>query len=338
MKLRKIIAVLLVGACAGTMTIAVNAKEVDLKKELTAIIDGTDSVHLEKSGNPALEYADGEGIKVSGRNKDSDAIDFKIDKLSPGRSYTLKVTFVSDKATKFGIVQAESPWGLITASEENVKTATLEYTFKPSYDDGKVDGQNKFRLTTPGDITDYYIKSIDLEPPAYGDANEIIAIDDSNNKVKKTKSEGKRIVTKSELAKLVNTKLQHDTVVGKSVKVRVIISEPSKIKDDIYVTGYVDGDAVTKVKARFDKKFTNTAAVIHFDQTGSWGQTVRIAAKVNLGAADINNLAFYGFDAKTNKCLKIKNPNYKIDKNGYLWFNTEFAGDIIISDKSLNKK
>jgi len=47
---------------------------------------------------------------------------------------------------------------------------------------------------------------------------------------------------------------------------------------------------------------------------------------------------FYSYDKKTNSYKRIEKPAYWIDKNGYLRFTTEMAGDIIISEGSLERK
>jgi hypothetical protein len=124
----------------------------------------------------------------------------------------------------------------------------------------------------------------------------------------------------------------HDTVSDKAVKVRVTFTDPELIKDDTLVSGYVSGNDVNRVRDIFKKWFGNKLAVIHFDQAGSWGQTANIAAKVDLSGMDLQNLAFYSYDKKANKYTRILSPNYTIDAKGYVKFDTDLAGDIIISE------
>ena len=74
------------------------------------------------------------------------------------------------------------------------------------------------------------------------------------------------------------------------------------------------------------------------DQAEPWGQPVEIAAKVDLTGMDTKNLYFYSYDKKTNTYRRIEKPAYWIDKNGYLRFTTELAGDIIITEGALERK
>jgi len=50
------------------------------------------------------------------------------------------------------------------------------------------------------------------------------------------------------------------------------------------------------------------------------------------------NLYFYSYDKKANSYKRIEKPAYWIDKNGYLRFTTEYAGEIIISEGALERK
>ena len=104
------------------------------------------------------------------------------------------------------------------------------------------------------------------------------------------------------------------------------------------VSGYVKGDAVDNMRSIFEKWFKNKVRVIHFDQQADWDQPVNIAAKVDLASMDTKNLYFYSYDKKTNTYRRIEKPAYWIDKNGYLRFTTEMAGDIIISEGPLERK
>ena len=131
---------------------------------------------------------------------------------------------------------------------------------------------------------------------------------------------------------------RHDTMDGKAVGVRVYVPKPELVKTDLMVSGYVKGSAVDKVRALFEKYFTNKIRIIHLDQKEDWGQPVQIAAKVDLSGMDTNKLYFYSYNAKTNTYRYIANPKYWIDANGYLRFTTEYAGDIIVSEGSLELK
>ena len=65
---------------------------------------------------------------------------------------------------------------------------------------------------------------------------------------------------------------------------------------------------------------------------------VEIAAKLDLTGMGTSNLYFYSYNSKANTYRRIEKPTCWIDKNGYLHFTTEMAGDIIISKGPLDRK
>ena len=138
--------------------------------------------------------------------------------------------------------------------------------------------------------------------------------------------------------RLVNLQYQHDTMDGKSVQVRLYVNEPERFTKDTLVSGWVKGAEVDKVRGIFEKWFSNKVRVIHFDQQADWEQPVGVAARVDLAGMNTENLYFYSYDKKANSYRRIEKPAYWIDKNGYLHFDTPYAGDIVISENPLEKK
>jgi len=130
----------------------------------------------------------------------------------------------------------------------------------------------------------------------------------------------------------------HDTTADGAVQVRVQFTNPSAITTDVLLSGRVEGDAINSIKGIFEKWFKNKVRVIHLEQQGAWGQPVQIAARVDLSGMDTENLCFYSYDKKANSYKRIEKPAYWIDKNGYLRFTTEYAGEIIISEGALERK
>jgi len=51
-----------------------------------------------------------------------------------------------------------------------------------------------------------------------------------------------------------------------------------------------------------------------------------------------DKLFFYSYDKKTNTYRRIEKPAYWIEKNGYMHFETELAGDIIITERPPERK
>ena len=124
---------------------------------------------------------------------------------------------------------------------------------------------------------------------------------------------------------------------GKSVEVRITL-DPAKATQALNLSASTTNATAKARKALFEKWYENKVQTISFGQQGSFGQPVEIAAKVDLTGMDTENLYFYSYDKASNSYKRIEKPNYWIDKNGYLHFTTELAGDIIISNGPLQKK
>jgi hypothetical protein len=126
---------------------------------------------------------------------------------------------------------------------------------------------------------------------------------------------------------------------GKSVAGRIVL-EPAKmtdIKADILLGISTDAKAVAATKAAMEKLYSNKMAYICLSQA-SFPIATTIMVKVNLTDMDTDNLTFYSYNKTKKSISAIKNPHYKIDKNGYLSFSTTAAGDIVISDGELVRK
>ncbi|MFV0401729.1 MAG: InlB B-repeat-containing protein [Oscillospiraceae bacterium] len=131
---------------------------------------------------------------------------------------------------------------------------------------------------------------------------------------------------------------QFRSISGSAVQVQLTFSNPAKLTSDVKVSGSVKGASVESIKVIFGKWFPNKIQVVHLEQAGSFGQQVEIAAKVDLSDMSTKALAFYAYDVKSNTYMRIANPAYWIDRNGYLHFTTDLAGDIVISEGTLVKK
>lgn len=128
-----------------------------------------------------------------------------------------------------------------------------------------------------------------------------------------------------------------DTVEGGAVQVRVTVKEPGRMTKEMLLSGEVKGSTVNARRAFFEKWFKNRVRIIHLEQSGSFGQAVEIAARVDLTGMDPDDLVFYSYDKTANTYRRIEKPAYWIDKNGYLRFTTECGGDIIISEGELQR-
>jgi hypothetical protein len=114
------------------------------------------------------------------------------------------------------------------------------------------------------------------------------------------------------------------------------IAELKSREEDINVfTSQRSGIART-VRTKFDKYFNNIVTAIEVAHGGEFGQTGRVAAKINAGLGlNTDELYVYVFDAETNKYKRFGIA--KIDRNGYAQFNIEAGGLYILSNGPLVK-
>jgi len=133
-------------------------------------------------------------------------------------------------------------------------------------------------------------------------------------------------------------RFDHDTTDARGVQVRVTIQNPGEISQDKLVSAWVSGSDVNSTRGIFERHFSNSVQVVHFDHSGGWGQTVRVAARVDLTGMDAESLYFYSYDRAANTFRLIAEPNYRIDANGFLWFNTANGGSVVISDGALERR
>ena len=125
---------------------------------------------------------------------------------------------------------------------------------------------------------------------------------------------------------------------GSPVQVQLTFPEPTRITADMQVSGAVKGTIVDNRKAFFEKWFTNEVRVVHLEHAGGFGQAVEVAALVDLAGMDTAKLVLYSYDKASNSYKQIENSNALVDKNGYLHFTTGLAGDIVISEGSIEKR
>ena len=131
------------------------------------------------------------------------------------------------------------------------------------------------------------------------------------------------------------TPVRSDVTNGKKVLARLTFN-PAEYKG----TGTVELGITGRNEAAetlFAKHFGNTVRAFGFRQSGSFGMNVRACIKMDLTGLDLNNLLFYSYDADSNSYALIKEPNYKIDANGFLHFTTARGGIILVTDRVLKR-
>lgn len=121
-----------------------------------------------------------------------------------------------------------------------------------------------------------------------------------------------------------------------SVDVRLTVN-PSACTKGFATLATTDSEVVDYTINIFNKFYSNKFACVAFLQDKSFGTTVNVAAKVDLSGLDTSKLHFYSYSVHENQISTIENTNYFIDENGYLHFDTTYAGNILITDKPLAK-
>lgn len=127
---------------------------------------------------------------------------------------------------------------------------------------------------------------------------------------------------------------------GKSVLGRITLNPANFIKNKnalntgVFTEKSSTADAAAKIKKAYPKA---KYAVMTFGQSGNYGGSVSITAKLELTGLNSQKLIFYSFDSKTGKATKMDlgKAGYTIDKNGYLRFATTKGGIIFVTDKAL---
>jgi hypothetical protein len=120
---------------------------------------------------------------------------------------------------------------------------------------------------------------------------------------------------------------------GKKVDVRIIL-DPTKATSDLNLGASTQNKTAKTVLEKFNKFYSNIVGVINMGQSGEFGQTVRVAAKLSVEKGEALN--FYNYDIKTNKYKPLK-TNYTIDNNGYVHFSASVGGNVVITKGPIKK-
>ena len=121
-----------------------------------------------------------------------------------------------------------------------------------------------------------------------------------------------------------------------SVDVRITLN-PAQSTQDLNLSASTTNAQATRTTNTFTRFFSNDVMTVSLGQQGGFGQTVTIAARLN-PEFNTDNLTFYAYDRETNTYRQIREPNYRIDSNGYVHFDTAMGGDIIISNEALARR
>ncbi|MDL2233862.1 hypothetical protein LJC63_09855, partial [Ruminococcaceae bacterium OttesenSCG-928-L11] len=119
---------------------------------------------------------------------------------------------------------------------------------------------------------------------------------------------------------------------NKEVVARMVVN-PNLVKDgegsiDPYIA--LSGEGVDKVREKFTKHFGKDVAVIGCG-TVDFGMTVVLSAKLDFGTMNTSSLKAYAYDSSANAYTAIKDTDFVVDENGFLHFQTQKAGYIIVT-------
>ncbi|MCL2034451.1 MAG: hypothetical protein FWG94_06935 [Oscillospiraceae bacterium] len=125
------------------------------------------------------------------------------------------------------------------------------------------------------------------------------------------------------------------TLPGGGIEARLYINPADFAgrETDLNLTVRTTGARVEALKAQLQGQFGRNAAVIRFDQTGSFGATIKVAVRVDLGNLDTDNLKFYS--VSSDGTVREIQTTYRIDSNGFLHFSTPRGGTIVVTNRNV---
>ncbi len=124
---------------------------------------------------------------------------------------------------------------------------------------------------------------------------------------------------------------------GGAVDVRVTFNPGSATKD-VNLAGSTLSENAAITKNTFERYFENIFSTVELAQEGDYGMTVGVAAKLDSRLAGAEALYFYSYDTTANTYRRLPITEYWIDANGYVHFNTNTGGIIVITDSPLERR
>ena len=88
-------------------------------------------------------------------------------------------------------------------------------------------------------------------------------------------------------------------------------------------------------RGTFDSFFDNPIYVVSLSQQRTFGQPVRVAARLN-PSIDVDSILFFSYDWRTNLFRPILQPNAWVDPQGFVHFTTTLAGEIVLTDSQFS--
>jgi len=134
----------------------------------------------------------------------------------------------------------------------------------------------------------------------------------------------------------VNADTMVATATGTSVDVRITLN-PALVTGDLNLAASTTTAEPLRIANFFRTHFEGNFTVVHMQQRETFGQTVRIAARLAPNQSR-ENFVFYTFNSEANTFRLITPENVTVCSAGYVHFSTALAGDILISDRVLVRR
>jgi len=134
----------------------------------------------------------------------------------------------------------------------------------------------------------------------------------------------------------VNADTMMTTATGTAVDVRITLN-PALVTGDLNLAASTTTAEPLRIANFFRTHFVGDFTVVHMQQRETFGQTVRIAARLAPNQSR-ENFVFYTFNREANTFRLITPENVTVCSAGYVHFSTALAGDILISDRVLVRR
>ena len=158
--------------------------------------------------------------------------------------------------------------------------------------------------------------------------------------VKSASAAGLKAMASSATSAGMSALFNADTMSGNSIAGRLTLTSANaaKVTGNITLGVFPSNAHTAPVASKFTKWYSNDLRVLTLEHNGSYGTTVNIAAKLDLGSMKTTNLHLYSYDRNANQFRLLNDTGAFVDKNGFFQFKTTYGNDIIISDGPLKRK
>lgn len=119
---------------------------------------------------------------------------------------------------------------------------------------------------------------------------------------------------------------------GSTVEGRLIFHAGQPLANEVKLGIHTTGSRVESLERSLEKTLGDVAVVV-LDQQGAFGQTIQVAAKVDLEGLDSSSLFLYRYDESTGSYTLITGEF--LDKTGYLHFDTDQGGVYLLIGRAL---